>query len=59
MKDLEDSRSADRNQVMADGVSQDTRSDAERRAAELEAELRIIELEKQLNEMKAQQSAEG
>ncbi|CCN82293.1 conserved hypothetical protein [Vibrio nigripulchritudo SFn27] len=59
MKDLDDSRSADRNQVMADGVSQDTRSDAEKRAAELEAELRILELEKQLAELKGEKTEEG
>ncbi|BCL68738.1 hypothetical protein TUMSATVNIG1_06780 [Vibrio nigripulchritudo] len=59
MKDLDDSRSADRNQVMADGVSQDTRSDAEKRAAELEAELRILELEKQLAELKGESTEES
>ncbi|CCN46382.1 conserved hypothetical protein [Vibrio nigripulchritudo MADA3029] len=59
MKDLDDSRSADRNQVMADGVSQDTRSDAEKRAAELEAELRILELEKQLAELKGEKTEES
>ncbi|CCN35854.1 conserved hypothetical protein [Vibrio nigripulchritudo SO65] len=59
MKDLDDSRSADRNQVMADGVSQDNRSDAEKRAAELEAELRILELEKQLAELKGEKTEES
>ncbi|GEA61884.1 glycine zipper domain-containing protein [Vibrio comitans] len=50
MKDLEDSRSADRNEVLADGISQDNRSDAEKRLAELEAEIRIKELEAKLAE---------
>ncbi|WP_172400955.1 glycine zipper domain-containing protein [Vibrio sp. qd031] len=54
MKDLQDSREADRNQVLADGVSQDTRSDAERRVAELEAEIKLIELEQKLADMETE-----
>ncbi|MGF1753505.1 glycine zipper domain-containing protein [Vibrio makurazakiensis] len=50
MKDLDDSRQSNNTQVLADGHSQDHRSDAEKRVAELEAELRIRELEQQLSE---------
>lgn len=50
-KDLDDSRGADRNQVLADGISQDNRSDAEKRLAELEAEIRIKELEQKIADM--------
>ena len=50
MKDLDDSRSTNDTQILADGVSQDHRSDAEKRVAELEAEIRIKELEAQLAE---------
>lgn len=59
MKDLDDSRSADKNQVLADGMSQDNRSDAEKRVAELEAEIRIKELEQKIADMesKAEQQA--
>jgi hypothetical protein len=51
MQDLNDSRQGERNQVMADGISQDHRSDAEKRLAELEAEIRIRELEQKLADM--------
>jgi predicted lipid-binding transport protein (Tim44 family) len=54
MKDLQDSREADPNQVLADGVSQDTRSDAERRVAELEAEIKLLKLEQQLADMETE-----
>lgn len=54
MKDLQDSRESDRNQVLADGVSQDTRIDAEHRVAELEAEIKLIELEQKLADMETE-----
>ncbi|MDL5026366.1 glycine zipper domain-containing protein [Vibrio sp. BS-M-Sm-2] len=54
MKDLDDSRQSENNQVLADGMSQDNRSDAEKRVAELEAEIRIRELEKQLADTQEQ-----
>ena len=50
MKDIDDSRQSDNTKVLAEGHSQDNRSDAEKRVAELEAELRIKELEQQLAE---------
>lgn len=54
MKDLDDSRQSENTQVLADGMSQDNRSDAEKRVAELEAEIRIRELEKQLADTQEQ-----
>jgi uncharacterized protein YcfJ len=51
LKDLDDSRESDRTQILADGVSQDNRSDAEKRVAELEAEIRIRELEQKIADM--------
>ncbi len=51
MKDLDDSRESDRTQILADGVSQDHRSDTEKRVAELEAEIRIRELEQKIADM--------
>lgn len=58
MKDLEDARQTQRTDTIAEGLKQDNRSDAERRAAELEAEIRIRELEQQLAEMDEAQSDE-
>ena len=52
MKDTDDARNAQRTQVTADGLSQDNRTDAERRVAEVEAEIKLIELEQQLAELK-------
>ncbi|MGV2989396.1 glycine zipper family protein [Vibrio sp. E150_011] len=57
MKDLDDSRSSSDTKVLADGVSQDHRSDAEKRVAELEAEIRIRELEEQLAEAEKENKA--
>jgi uncharacterized protein YcfJ len=57
MKDLDDSRQTENTQVLADGHSQDNRSDAEKRVAELEAELRIMELEQQLAEAKEKETS--
>ena len=57
MKDLDDSRQSENTQVLADGHSQDNRSDAEKRVAELEAELRIMELEQQLAEAKEKETS--
>lgn len=54
MKDLEDSRNSKDVQVLADGHSQDNRSDAEKRLAELEAEIKIRELEQQLADLEEQ-----
>ena len=56
MKDLDDSRQSKNTQVLADGHSQDNRSDAEKRVAELEAEIRIMELEQQLAEAKEKET---
>lgn len=57
MKDLDDSRHANNTQTLADGHSQDNRSDAEKRVAELEAEIRIRELEQQLADIQAQEDS--
>ncbi len=54
MKDLDDSRQSENTQVLADGMSQDNRSDAEKRVAELEAEIRIRELGKVLADTQEQ-----
>lgn len=55
MKDFEDSRETNRTEILADGIKQDNRSEAEMRADELEAQIRIKELEQKLAEMEAQQ----
>ncbi|CAH7268389.1 Gly-zipper_Omp domain-containing protein [Vibrio chagasii] len=52
MKDTDDARNAQRTQVTADGLSQDNRTDAEKRVAEVEAEIKLIELEQQLADLK-------
>ncbi len=56
MKDLEDSRETKRTEILADGIKQDHRSEAEMRADELEAQIRIKELEQKLADMEAQQN---
>ena len=57
MKDLDDFREGERNQVLSDGISQDNRSDAEKKLAELEAEIKIRELEQKLADMDVDSSA--
>ena len=52
MKDTEEARESKRNAVLSEGVSQDHRSETEKRVAEAEAEIKLIELERQLAEMK-------
>ncbi|MFA1561340.1 hypothetical protein [Aliivibrio fischeri] len=59
MKDLEDSRNSKDVQVLADGHSQDNRSDAEKRLAELEAEIKIRELEQQLADLEEQNNQDN
>ncbi|WP_422398538.1 glycine zipper family protein [Vibrio breoganii] len=54
MKDVDDARSKDRTEIQADGLKQDNRSDAEKRLAELEAEVKIKELEAKLADMEEQ-----
>lgn len=53
MKDVDDARQTERSEIQADGLSQDNRSDAEKRVAELEAEIKIKELEAKLAEMES------
>ena len=59
MKDLEDSRNSKNTQVLADGHSQDNRSDAEKRLAELEAEIKIRELEQQVADLEEQNTQDN
>jgi uncharacterized protein YcfJ len=59
MKDLDDSRETGRTETLADGIKQDNRSDPEKRADELEAEIRIRELEQKLAEMEKAQQVES
>ncbi|MFA0173333.1 glycine zipper domain-containing protein, partial [Vibrio splendidus] len=51
MKDTDDARNAQRTQVTADGLAKDNRTDAEKRVAEVEAEIKLIELEQQLADL--------
>ena len=59
MQDLNNHHETQRTQVLADGFSGGQKSQAEKRAAELEAEIRIYELEKQLAELKGESEISG
>ena len=59
MKDTDDARNAQRTQVTADGLAQDNRTDAEKRVAEVEAEIKLIELEQQLAELNEEKEDNG
>ncbi|MFA0124919.1 glycine zipper family protein, partial [Vibrio sp. 10N.261.48.A2] len=43
----------------ADGLAQDNRTDAEKRVAEVEAEIKLIELEQQLADLKEEKEDNG
>ena len=45
--------------MTADGLAQDNRTDAEKRVAEVEAEIKLIELEQQLAELNEEKEDNG
>ena len=57
MKDTAEARETERTEILAESLDKDTRSESEKRVAELEAEIRIKELEQQIAEMEQQEQA--
>ncbi|MEH6451764.1 MAG: hypothetical protein V7782_01870 [Psychromonas sp.] len=51
MEDTESARENNRNQVLAESIARDNRSDAELRVAEIEAEIKLMKLQCQLPEL--------